>query len=228
MPAKKTISARSEPEHPQLVIQAPNIQSSTFELVGTAPLVQCAFGEKQRNSMRDAQAVGSQQRKKEKGKKAPKDFRECYMEAMHVSTEGWYGHPASAFRQAMVSACRTGGMAMTLAKLAIVIKADGIDRASGMPLVRINGEPEYFESAVRLKKASVFDIRARPMFREWSCNLTVLFDADVFTVDDIANLILRAGLQVGIGEGRNDSKDSCGVGWGSFEFKQEAKAQKTA
>ena len=215
-----------EPETKKLVIKPPNIQTVTFELVGTSPLVQCAFGEKARKEMAEAQRQGSQQRKKERGKKAPKDFRALYLEALHVSTEGWFGHPASAFRQALVSACRTGGVTMSLAKLAVTIEADGIDRVSGMPLVRIEGEPEYFESAVRLKKVNTFDIRARPMFREWSCNLTVRYDADVFEMADVANLLLRAGLQCGIGEGRNDSKDSCGVGWGSFEFKAEAQAQK--
>jgi len=32
------------------------------------------------------------------------------------------------------------------------------------------------------------------------------------------NLLHRAGLQVGIMEGRPDSKDSCGCGWGTFKI----------
>jgi hypothetical protein len=34
------------------------------------------------------------------------------------------------------------------------------------------------------------------------------------------NLFLRAGLQVGIGEGRPNSPNSFGLGWGRFEVKE--------
>jgi hypothetical protein len=52
----------------------------------------------------------------------------------------------------------------------------------------------------------------------WTANLRIDFDADIFTGADIANLVLRAGVQVGIGEGRPFSKNSCGMGWGTFEI----------
>jgi hypothetical protein len=35
-------------------------------------------------------------------------------------------------------------------------------------------------------------------------------------VTDVTNLMQRVGQQVGIGEGRNDSKMSAGMGWGCF------------
>jgi hypothetical protein len=35
---------------------------------------------------------------------------------------------------------------------------------------------------------------------------------------DVVNLISRVGLQVGIGEGRPDSKQSAGLGYGLFEI----------
>jgi hypothetical protein len=40
----------------------------------------------------------------------------------------------------------------------------------------------------------------------------------MLTEADIANLIARVGLQVGIGEGRPDSKQSAGLGFGLFEI----------
>jgi hypothetical protein len=55
------------------------------------------------------------------------------------------------------------------------------------------------------------------MFESWQAKVRVRFDADLFTPADVANLMLRAGLQVGIGEGRADSPNSCGMGWGHFE-----------
>jgi hypothetical protein len=45
----------------------------------------------------------------------------------------------------------------------------------------------------------------------------VSFDADQFALGDIGNLLVRVGMQVGIGEGRPDSKKSAGMGWGLFE-----------
>jgi hypothetical protein len=58
------------------------------------------------------------------------------------------------------------------------------------------------------------------MWREWSMALRVRFDADQFSAQDVGNLLARVGAQVGIGEGRADSKSSAGVGWGHFELAQ--------
>ena len=35
---------------------------------------------------------------------------------------------------------------------------------------------------------------------------------------DVTNLMQRVGMQVGIGEGRPDSRDSAGLGWGTFRL----------
>jgi hypothetical protein len=73
------------------------------------------------------------------------------------------------------------------------------------------------------------DIRIRPRFREWRCTVQVVFDNDQFSHTDIANLLARAGLQVGVGEGRPDSRNSAGMGWGIFtiEGKKTDRSQKT-
>jgi ribosomal protein S17 len=42
---------------------------------------------------------------------------------------------------------------------------------------------------------------------------------DQFKVQDVANLLSRVGEQVGICEGRPDSKNSAGMGWGTFQVK---------
>ena len=62
----------------------------------------------------------------------------------------------------------------------------------------------------------VADIRVRPMWREWAADVKVSYDADQFTLQDVTNLMQRVGMQVGIGEGRPDSRDSAGLGWGTF------------
>jgi hypothetical protein len=54
------------------------------------------------------------------------------------------------------------------------------------------------------------------MFREWSVVARVKFDADMLSIESLANLLSRAGQQVGVGEGRPGSKNSNGCGWGTF------------
>ena len=72
------------------------------------------------------------------------------------------------------------------------------------------------KTAIAALDGSGIDIRARPMYTRWASKLRVRYDADLFTANDVINLVMRVGLQVGIGEGRPDSKSSAGCGWGTF------------
>ena len=200
-----------------LVIAAPNLKNMIIHIQGTAPYVQNRFSQKAMQEMKAKQEAGSTAKKNIK--RQPKNFNEMYENAKHVSQEGWYGIPAPAFRNAMISACRVAGFVMTKAKLSVFIVPDGLDGIDMTPLVKITkGKPKYFESTVRLE-SGVIDIRARPMWDPgWEAKVTVRYDADQFTETDVVNLMLRVGLQVGIGEGRPDSKKSCGQGWGLFEI----------
>lgn len=113
---------------------------------------------------------------------------------------------------------------MTMAKLSIFVESDGNDAADMTPIVRITrGKPEYHEALVR-NATGVADIRARPAWRPgWQAVVRIRFDADQFDLESVANLLMRAGTQVGIGEGRPDSKKSNGTMCGLFTItKQEA------
>jgi hypothetical protein len=204
----------------QVTIAAPKFQIAEFIIRGNAPYVQNKFGAKARQKMKDQQEKGSTGKKG--AKREPKDFQALYLEATHKATEDWYGIPAPAFRNAMISACRVCGFQMTKAKLSFFALADGFDADDGTPLVRISkGAPHYSEMAVR-NETGVADIRPRPMWDlGWEAVLRIRFDADMFTVTDIANLVMRAGLQVGVGEGRPDSKKSAGLDWGTFDIINE-------
>lgn len=199
-----------------VTIKPANIQTAAFRIEGTAPLVQARFSEKAKNQMMAKMAAGSTAGKSKA--KAARDFDEDMRAAMHVSEEGWQGIPAGAFRNAMISACRLVGFKMTLAKLSVFVEADGIDAVDGIPLVRFEGTPERHEMAARVGIDGT-DIRIRPMWRRWSAEVRVRYDADQFTAQDVANLMQRVGLQVGIGEGRPDSRSSAGLGWGTFELR---------
>lgn len=199
-----------------LVIKAPNLMIGRFRIVGTAPYVQHKFSAKAQAMIIATQEAGTVARTKKK--REAKDFDAVYQGAQHVAHEGWAGIPAPAFRNAMISACRLIGFKMTLAKLSVFILPDGFDADDGTPLVQISkGQPHKHVGYAR-NATGVIDIRARPMWDPgWEATVRCRWDADQFCASDVANLLTRAGAQVGIGEGRADSKNSAGVGWGSFD-----------
>lgn len=212
-----------------ITITPPNFETIEVWIRGTAPLVVHKFSRKAKEAIRARQEAGSTAGKNRK--KEAKDFVECFNGARHISADGWDGIHAAAFRSACVSACRLVGFKMSLAKLGIFVLADGLDNDEGTPLVRIyGGAPKMLESMVRVGsgKMQTVDISVRPQWLDWGARLRVRFDADLFTRNEIANLISRAGMQVGVGEGRPDSKTSDGMGWGTFEISDEATVRQLA
>lgn len=197
-----------------------NLQRIDLEIEGAAPYVQARFSEKARLAMRTKQMAGSTAKKG--APKEARDFDRDFEQAQHKSTEGWVGIPAAAIRNACIDACRMVGFQMTRAKMSIFVEADGFDSLDGTPLIRLKGgDPEKVEHAVR-NATGVADLRVRPMWREWGATVRIAFDGDQFTSEDVVNLLVRAGMQVGIGEGRPFSKSSNGMGWGLFAVRSEA------
>lgn len=219
MPSKKKAAAEGV-EH--VTITPPKFQLPVFTIEGDAPYVQNAFTKTAQEKMHTTQAAGSTAKKG--SKREPKDFDRCFAESQHRSADGWAGIPASAFRNAMVDVCRACGYKMTHAKLAAFVVADGFDAHSKIPLVRITkGEPEYLESPVPNANSSC-DLRVRAMWAPgWQARVKIRFDADMFTLADVTHLLMRAGMQVGIGAGRPYSKNSAGTGCGTFTIVEEGK-----
>jgi len=206
------------PASTEITIKAPNLQTVLFSVVGKAPYMQHRFYKKA--EMMAKHEAGSTARGKKQ--REARQFEEEYQEAMHISADGWHGIPAPAFRAALISACRLVGFQMTKAKLSVFVEADGFCAKDGTPLVRITkGEPEMTVMHTR-NETGVVDLRARPMWQQWGADVRLTFDADQFTETDVANLLMRAGMQVGIGEGRPDSKKSAGLGYGLFTLSSEA------
>lgn len=198
-----------------VTITPPKFRTIVVPLVGMSPLVVCKFSTKAREQIKEKQAAGSQA--KQGKKREAKDFDAVYQSARHIAEDGWDGIHAGAFRNAMIDACRLVGFKMTMAKLGVFVEADGIDADEGIPLVKILGEPRRHEAMGRTM-TGVPDIRIRPMYWPWRMDLRLRFDEDMFSASDVTNLLARAGQQVGIGEGRPFSKNSAGMGWGTFRI----------
>jgi hypothetical protein len=201
----------------KITITPPKFERAAIRIRGTAPFMQNKFSMKARAKIEETQRQGS--RSKKGSKKEARDFDDDWQAAMHISAEGWHGIPAPGFRAAMIDACRMAGFQMTRAKMSIFVEADGYDHEDGTPLVRIEGEPDADKKIMPVRnETGVVDLRCRPIWSKWECVVSLRWDADQFSAADIVNLFSRAGIQVGIGEGRPFSKNSNGIGFGTWEL----------
>lgn len=204
-----------DPEKKNVVIKPPRFELATVLLRSTAPYIQNRFANYKQLEMIEKQKAGSSMAKTRKAK-PPKDFEKGYRGSMHISQEGWHGIPATALRNAMIEACRLTEIDMIRAKMCLRIVQDGLDAENLEPLVKIKGEPRMHIDRVRIG-INQTDLLPRAMFEQWEARVTIQWDADVFSAQDVVNLIARAGWQVGIGAGRPLSKMSGGTGKGTWE-----------
>lgn len=197
-------------------IAAPKFQTAEFSIKGIAPLVIHRFSAKTKNQMKLKMETGKAASSKKN--RDPKNTDDTYNEARYISREGWDGFHAAAIRNAMISACRLVGFKMTLAKLSVFVEADGVDAEEPqIPLIRIIGKPTKQEDMARVETGQPY-VTIRAAYHDWKAKVRIRWDGDQFTIQDVSNLLSRVGLQVGIGEGRPDSKNSAGMGWGLFEL----------
>jgi len=199
-------------------IKPPSFGVAEFRLKGLSPLVIHRFSAKTKLEMKQKMETGKAAASRRN--REAKSTDELFAEARYVAREGWDGIHAGAFRAALISACRLVGYKMSLAKLSIFVEADGVDaKEPQIPLVRIYGQPTKQEDVARVETGQPY-VTIRAAYHNWKARLRIRWDADQFTLDDLSNLLARAGLQVGIGEGRPDSKNSAGMGWGLFQIEE--------
>lgn len=198
----------------EVQIKRPNFQHTIVKVIGTAPYMSNAMSSEARAKMKAGQEEGTRARRMKRNRD-PKNFHAQFKGSLHVSREGWNGITASSFRNAMIDACRTVDLAMTRAKLFIFIEPDGYCANDGTPLVRIYGDPVADERIGKLASGTS-DILVRARFDEWHCNIKIKWDADSLSAVDIVNLLARAGVHCGVGAGRPNSRQSNGIGMGTF------------
>lgn len=196
-------------------ITAPKFERVEFSIVGTAFYVPHKFSVSKLIALQARQSEGDTAGTRKR--RAPKDFEREAVESAYRSADGRWGIPATAFRGALVSACRICKFKMTMAKLSLFIETTLSDEGTGTPIVEIEGESESFVQQVR-NETGVIDLRPRMRwYPGWRATVRVRYDAEILRAEDVANLMVRAGMQVGIGDGRPDSPASVGMCWGTFE-----------
>lgn len=181
-----------------VTIRALNTRRVLIPVKGVTELICHAWGAKAVQEMEDAQTGVTKKRARGAPREA-KNPTDLYHESMYVVEEdparfesSVFGFPSVAFKAAMVRAAKAVGMAMTDARTALFIEDD---------LVVIEGEPYCRRDMVRLQGKTA-DVRYRGAFKEWSAVLPIIYDADLITLDDVVNLVHRAGFSVGVGEWR--------------------------
>lgn len=211
-------------EKVKIEITPPKFQILAIRVEGSAPLMLHKFSEKMRKQIEAKQTATDVT----KQKRAPKDYVAEFNAARYRARSGkWDGIPAGAFRAAMIAACRTlDGLPMTRAKGAFFLIADGHDETDGTPLIKIEGKCAHDTRPVRLE-SGVADLRNRPRYDDWACNLRIQFDADLLSANDVANLLARAGAMVGVGELRPQGPNSYGGDFGTWTVHTSKKGAKS-
>lgn len=210
--------------HKHLTILPPNFQTAVFKIRGTAPLVIHRFSAKTKAEMKTKMETGKAASSKRN--REAKSTDDLFHEARYISKEGWDGFNAAAIRNAMISACRLVNFKMTLAKMSVFVIADSVDaKEPQVPLVRIlDADATKQEDMARVETGQPY-VCVRAAYHNWRAEVRIRWDADQFTVEDVTHLLMRVGQQVGLCEGRPDSKNSAGLGWGTFDIEGHEQAR---
>lgn len=194
-------------------ITAPDIRQFEVAVIGDSRLVIHRWSEKAKKIILDKQ-MG-----KARGKKDRKIPEEDFKDAQYVSTKGWQGIPSASFKKSMVGACRyVEGLPMTQARGVLRVLSEGTDKRDGTDLVRLYGDgPHMREDMVRIDNGKTTDIRHRPEFRTWHCWVTITYNNNIISEEQLMNLLSLAGLHVGIMEGRPGAPKNT-MDWGTFHI----------
>jgi hypothetical protein len=150
---------------------------------------------------------GAEKLKSPKGERQPEEEAEGRTYRM---ADGRAGIPATAFKAAMVGACRFfDGMTMTEAKLKFYVVGEGPDQ-----LVPIEGTQALREDTPRNANGSA-DLRYRYEFRDWKAKLRISYLEGVIDEASIVALVDAAG-RGGVGEWRPSAPKSATGTYGMF------------
>jgi hypothetical protein len=147
-------------------------------------------------------------------KRGPRKPKDEFQAALYrLGTRG-YGMPCTAFKKSAANAFRmVEGMKKVEIMGSFHVMPDGVTK-DGVECVKIVGTPKQREDMVRLQGIGrPADIRYRPEFRKWSAKLTINYNANTITPEQIVNLFNNAGFGVGIGENRPEK----GGSWGMYQ-----------
>jgi hypothetical protein len=201
-----------------IVINVPkiNLKSVIVTVEGTSSLIMHKWSEKAKKEMLGAQInVNVKVKAVRKPRNPVQDFidsmywitpppteytEESYLEALK---DAKFGFPSVAFKKAATSA----GYRAKITKDKVSIY--GAFYIEG-ELVEIKGKPIMREDMVRLNGLSA-DLRYRGEFTDWSATMTIVYNADVISAEELVNLLNYGGFACGVGEWRPEKSGQFGM-----------------
>ena len=192
-------------------VSIPAIEIKTFQirLVGDSPLIVHAWSEKAKREM-----LEKQMKKAVKGKEAKDPFADFCNSLYWLSDKpekptmedvqkAKFGFPVVAFKAAAVDGGYQSGIipTKTVARAAFHIVGE---------FAEIEGTPEMREDMVRVGMGTS-DIRYRGEFKNWATTLTIRYNANAMSLEQIINLFNVGGFACGIGEWRPAKNGSYGM-----------------
>jgi hypothetical protein len=199
---KKTTSPILEPSRNgnsvETMIELPpmKIAQADITLVGDSSLICHAWSEKAKQQMLDKQM------KKAKTAQEAKNPDSDFKKSLYPHPNGGYGFPVVAFKSAAVDACsHVSNITKVVARGAFHIVGE---------LAKIEGTPTSRQDMVRIGMGTA-DIRYRGEFKEWSTTLSIRYNENVLSLEEITNLFNTAGFAIGVGEWRPQRDGSHGM-----------------
>lgn len=209
-----------------VVIRPIEVKKATVHIVGDSPLIMHAWSEKAKRMMLEAQ-TGKKKGKEREIKRPADDFvqsaywltgkpsypdtatdEEC-VEAFEeaIANGATFGFPATAFKQASISAAYRLEWVKNQMGLRGAFFIDGDENG----MVRIYSDPPVIrEDMVKIGMGTA-DIRYRAQFNNWSADLEITYNAaGGFSFENIINAINAGGFICGVGEWRPERDGNFG------------------
>lgn len=194
-----------------------------IDIEGVTPVIPHKWSEKAKRMMpgwapMDGTAADETTTKGPKAKKQPRNPTEEAEACVYRLPDGRPGLPATAFKAAMVSACRFFDKpSMTEAKLLLFVEGVGPDQ-----LVPIEGTPILREDTPRNANGGA-DLRYRYAFYPWKATVAVRF-LPTSTTEQTVVALLDAGGRCGVGDWRPSAPKSTTGTFGQFRVVGEDSA----
>jgi hypothetical protein len=201
------MSTKKKSDEGILIIEPINTASTKITVESITPLITQRLTPKQVMEMYPPPG-------QPKPKHRERDYDAEYEACFYYTDEGEYGIIARAFMGACLNAATDLNIHKTQIKRSV--------RFLGEVYPLRYGKVEHKVDVVRNSGRNHSpDIRHRPYFYDWECDLIVRFDVDMMPLNSLVNLINRAGEVSGVGSWR-PSSPKCPGEHGTFRVKPDS------
>lgn len=198
------MATRAKVAEPKVMVIAPiNRKRAIIRITGDSRLVTNQFSAKAKQAMLDKMRGIVVAR----GKRPIRVPEEDYEASKYLDDDG---------------RCCVRSVSIKCAMLDSAVEIPGTSRAHLQrmfhvigDLLPIEGEPKMREDTVTIRDSmgkTSTDLRYRAEFFPWSIDVPIVYDQDGVTLDQLVNLVGRAGFSAGIGEYRVQRRGN----WGMF------------